>query len=54
MIVVYKIMHGVESMDRENFLALAHNTRIYAYPIMLMGSITNKRSALQLTCGNHS
>ena len=44
MIEVYKIMHGVENVDRETFLSLFQNTRTRGHPMKLNGgsSRTNK------------
>ena len=30
-IVVYKIMHGVENVDRETFFSLSHNTKTQSF-----------------------
>ena len=45
MIQGYKIMHGMENVDRETFFPLSQNTRIQAHPMKLIGgrSRTNKR-----------
>ena len=45
MIEVYKIMHGVENVDRETFFSLSQNTRTQGgHPMKLIGgrSRTNK------------
>ena len=33
----YKIMHGVENVDRETFFSLSHNTRTWGHPMNLIG-----------------
>ena len=45
MIEVYKIMHGVENVDRETFFSLSQNTRTQGHPMKLIGgrSGTNTR-----------
>ena len=45
MIEVYRIMHGVENVDRETFFFLSHNTRTWSHPTKLIGGRfkTNKR-----------
>ena len=46
MIEVYKIMHGVENVDRETFFSLSQNTRTqWGQPMKLIGGRfrTNKR-----------
>ena len=45
MIEVYKIMHGMENVDRETFLSLSQNTRTRGHPIKLIGgrSSSNKK-----------
>ena len=45
MIEVYKIMPGVENVDRETFFSLSQNTRTRGHPMKLIGgrSRTNKR-----------
>ena len=42
---VYKIMHGVEKVDRETFFSLTQNSRTRGHPMKLTGgrSRTNKR-----------
>ena len=44
-IEVYKIMHGVENVERETFFSLSQNTRIQGHPIKMIGgrSRTNTR-----------
>ena len=37
MIVVYKIMHGVENVDRDNVFSFSHSTRTQGYPMKLIG-----------------
>ena len=45
MIEVYKIMHGMENVDKETFFSLYQNTRTRGHPMKLIGgtSRTNKR-----------
>ena len=44
MIEVYKVMHGLENVDRETFFSLSQNTRTRGHPMKLIGgrSRTNK------------
>ena len=45
MIEMYKIMHGVENVDRETFFSLSHSNRTQSYPMKLIGGsfMTDKR-----------
>ena len=42
MIEVYKIMHGVENVDKETFFSLSQNTRTRGHPMKLIGGRSRK------------
>ena len=52
MIQVYKIMHGVENVDRETFFSLWQNTRTQGHPMKLIGGRLriNKRKDVFTQC----
>ena len=50
--VLYKIVHGVENVDREAFFSFSQNTRTRGHPMKLIGgrSRTNKRKYIFIQC----
>ena len=55
MIEVYKIMHGVENVDRETFFSFSHNTRTRGHPMKLIGGkLRTDKSRIKGSTSSHS